>query len=120
MAVGCVALLRGQAADPHLIVALGGPPARWALEGGEPGPPYWLRVWGARGLLWNWHESALDSVREALADEQWRVREMAAKVTGRHLLGELLSDVARLQRDPVARVRSSASRATTRIVAANA
>lgn len=116
---GCVALLRGRSADAELIVALGGPPAAWALTGAEPGPYYWLRVWAARGLLWNWHDSAVPSLRDALSDEQWRVREMAAKVCARHLVGDLLADVARLQSDPVTRVRTASARATARLTAAN-
>ena len=41
---GCIDLLAGKETDPELIAALGGGPASWAIEGGEPGPPYWLRV----------------------------------------------------------------------------
>ena len=45
---GCVDLLAGRTADPDLIVALGGPPARWAKTGEASGPAYWLKVWAAR------------------------------------------------------------------------
>ncbi|WP_169312936.1 hypothetical protein [Intrasporangium calvum] len=31
------------------------------------GPPYWLRVWALRGLLWVWGDEALPSVEAALA-----------------------------------------------------
>jgi len=41
----------------------------------------------------------------AARDDAWRVREMAAKVVARHLLGDLMSNVANLRSDPVARVR---------------
>jgi HEAT repeat protein len=47
----------------------------------------------------------------ALADEAWRVREMAAKVVARRRLGDALTAVAALQQDPVPRVRAAAARA---------
>jgi hypothetical protein len=40
---------------------------------------YWLRVWGARGLMWNWDPRAIESIRAALADEAWRVRAAAMR-----------------------------------------
>lgn len=69
-------MLTGEDADPGLIHALGGPPARWAVEGGEGGPAYWLKVWAARGLLYVYDESAAPAVIAALNDGHWRVREM--------------------------------------------
>jgi HEAT repeat protein len=112
---GCIGLLEGRNADPELIVALGGPPAYWA-ESGEPGgPPYWLRVWAARGLLWVWDDQALPSVISALSDDAWRVREMAAKVVARHRLGDALPNVTDLRHDPIPRVRKAASRAVVRL-----
>jgi hypothetical protein len=114
---GCVDLLEGGDADPDLVLALGGPPARWVLTGEAPGPSYWLRVWAARGLLWAWDDVALPAVEAALDDDAWRVREMALKVVARHRLEDALPAVARLQDDPVARVRAAASRALIRISA---
>lgn len=111
---GCVRLIKGDDTDAALIVALGGPPARRLLADHHPASDqqYWLRVWAARGLLWAWDDdTGLDGVRMALRDPAWRVREMAAKVVARHLLGDLLLAVATLQRDPVPRVRVAASRA---------
>lgn len=106
---GCIDLIMGRPTDDTLVAALGGPPAS---EGASGVPqPYWLRVWAARGLLWTWDDVALPAVRLALTDESWRVREMAAKVVARHLLGDALP----LQRDPVARVRAAASRAVVRL-----
>jgi HEAT repeat protein len=78
---------------------------------------YWLRVWGARGLLWNWDARAVASIRAALGDEAWRVREMAAKVVARHLVDDLQPHVAQLIHDPVPRVRAAASRALTLLAA---
>lgn len=116
---GCIALLAGNEADAELILALGGPPARWTLTGEAAGPPYWLRVWAARGLLWAWDDVALDAVLTALDDEAWRVREMALKVVARHRLEDAVAEVAGLQEDPVARVRAAASRALIRLTAAD-
>jgi hypothetical protein len=72
---------------------------------------YWIRTWGARGLLWAWDESATGAIGRAIEDPHWRVREMAAKVVARHRVGDLLDAVARLRDDPVPRVRAAAARA---------
>jgi HEAT repeat protein len=117
---GCIALLEARAVDPQLIVALGGPPARWALTGEQGGPPYWLRVWSARGLLWAWEDEATEAIIAALCDDSWRVREMALKVVARHKLGDALPAVAQLQDDEVARVRATAVRALAALVNARA
>lgn len=116
---GCINLLSGGQADPELIVALGGRPARWAVEGGEPGPDYWLRVWAARGLLWAWGDEALPMVLQALRDDAWRVREMAARVVARHQLDAALPTIAGLRNDANTRVRKAAERATYRLARAD-
>src|SRR4051794_16762739 len=108
---GCVALLNGEPVDDELILVLGGPPADWVRSGASPGPAYWLRVWGARGLLYAWSETARPAVLQALDDESWRVREMALKVVARHRVQEASSQVDRLRNDASARVRGSAARA---------
>lgn len=112
----CLDLLAGRDVEGDVVHALGGPPARWALDGGESGPSYWLRVWALRGLLWHWDPRATSAVVTALSDESWRVREMAAKVVARHLVGAALQAVAALREDPVPRVRSAADRALMRLV----
>jgi HEAT repeat protein len=117
---GCVELIEGREVDGELVFALGGPPARWAVTGGESGPDYWLRVWAARGLLYVWDDSAAPAVIDALGDEAWRVREMAAKVVARHRVGDALPVVAALADDPVARVRAAAERAVVRLTAEGA
>ena len=109
----CRKLLAGREVDGPIVHALGGPPARWAVHGGAPGPDYWLRVWALRGLLWQWDDSASGAVVRALSDEAWRVREMAAKVVARHRVDEALDVLLELRSDPVARVRTAASRAVT-------
>src|SRR4051812_45864401 len=46
---GCVRLIHGDDSDTRLITVLGGPTARWGLEGDRAD---WFRVWAMRGLLW--------------------------------------------------------------------
>lgn len=103
----CCRLILGQdrADDPDL---------RW-LGGTEDWAPYWRRVWGARGLLYVWDDTALDAVAAALADEHWRVREMGLKVVRAHGLSELTAEVAELREDDNARVRAAAERALVAI-----
>lgn len=111
----CLGLLEGHEVGGHFVYGLGGPPARWALDGGDSGPDYWLRVWALRGLFWLWEPEATSAVVKALADDAWRVREMAAKVSARHVLDEALPALLHLRDDPVARVRTSAARAVIRL-----
>jgi HEAT repeat protein len=114
----CVALLRGGDADLEFARAIGGPAADSVL-GPHPrrDQRYFLRTWAARALLYAWDDQAadaadaVDAVVAALADEAWRVREMAAKVVARRKLGDALPAVAALQQDPVPRVRAAAARA---------
>jgi hypothetical protein len=103
----CRDLLAGRDVDPEIVVALGGPPARWAVDGSTPGPDYWLRVWAARGLLWLWDDIATDAIVTALSDSSWRVREMTAKVVARHQVDAGLGVLLTLRDDPVARVRTA-------------
>jgi len=115
---GCVALLRGQEVDDAFLLALSGPAGYVALnDGPAQRNQYWRRVWGARGLLYAWTDQAEDAIIEALADEHWRVREMAAKVVAKRHLGAALGPVAELRDDPVPRVRAAATRATVQLTA---
>src|SRR5258708_33654467 len=112
---GCLALLAGGDADDSLVHALGGPAADSVL-GSHPrrDQRYFLRVGAARALLYAWDDSVpgvRDAVLAGLADESWRVREMAAKVVARRELGVGLAAVAELWHDPVARDRAAAARA---------
>lgn len=75
----CVDLILGQDVDPALFAALGGPGATKFLDGNPHDDRYWLRVWGTRGLLWAWDDTAMSAIDVALHDEAWRVREMALK-----------------------------------------
>jgi hypothetical protein len=116
---GCIALLRGQDVDDNLIIALGGPASGYVLDDGpRQRNQYWRRVWGARGLLYAWEDRAADAIVEALDDEHWRVREMAAKVVARHKIDAALDLVAGLRDDPVPRVRAAAHRAVVLLTAA--
>ena len=63
---------------------------------------YWVRTWGARGLLHVWDDSATSAVVAGLADEHWRPAEMCLKVTARH---DVAGGTARRRR-PVARARA--------------
>jgi HEAT repeat protein len=73
-----------------------------------------------RALLYVWEDTAEPSVQAGLADESWRVREMAAKVVARRQLGEALGELVKLRHDPAARVRAAAARALTVLTAAQA
>jgi HEAT repeat protein len=71
-------------------------------------------------LLYAWDDRATPSIIKATRDGAWRVREMALKVIARHKIGEAIDAVARLQHDPVARVRTAAQRALVMLTAARA
>ena len=49
---------------------------------------YWVRTWGARGLLYVWDDSAAPAVVAGLDDEHWRPAEMCLKVATKRELGE--------------------------------
>lgn len=112
---GCIALLSEEPVDDALVLALGGPPAAVVLEG-EPHSRYWLRVWATRGLLWAWDDAATPALTKALADEHWRVREMAAKVVARNRVGSVFDAVQALCDDPIPRVAQAAERAVRVLV----
>ena len=113
----CRTLLAGGSADPDFLIVLGGPAAIRYLDDGEPDhQAYWLRVWGARGLLWAGPGRETDALRAALDDDHWRVREMVCKVMARHRVGDLVERVAEATTDPVERVRSGAERAVANTV----
>ena len=115
----CLALLEG-ATDPELTRSLAGRGAEKYFDGGQHDDTYWFRVWALRGLLWSWDDRATASVVDALDDEAWRVREMAAKVVARNLVGEAMTAVAERRDDPVPRVRRAAERALLRLTETDA
>jgi hypothetical protein len=119
---GCVGLVEGDDGDAGLIMALGGPASGRMLDGSSRADRYWLRVWGMRGLLWAWDDStaAAAATQAALTDDAWRVREMAAKVVAKRLVGDAMPALVLLQVDPVVRVRAAADRAIRILSRANA
>ncbi len=76
---------------------------------------YWPRVWAARGLLYVWRAEAERSVVKGLADPEWRVREMSAKVVRRRQVADAEPALAGLAGDPAPRVRAAAIRALARV-----
>jgi hypothetical protein len=72
---------------------------------------YWVRTWGARGLLHVWDDSATSAVVAGLADEHWRPAEMCLKVTARHDVAGAGDGAALLLGHELPRVRAQALRA---------
>jgi hypothetical protein len=65
-------------------------------------------------------DAATAAIIGALADDAWRVREMAAKVVARHRIGVAFDAVAPLREDPIPRVRAAAHRAVVLLTASHA
>ena len=101
----CEELLAGHvdADDPRY------PRIEW-LGGTEDWKPYWARTWGGRGLLYAGPPDRPRVVQEALADDHWRVREMAIKVMAAHDLDDPDGAVERCLDDANHRVRAAAER----------
>jgi hypothetical protein len=116
----CLALLRGGTSRDLLQSLVGPAGTRKFFDGQEHHDTYWFQVWALRGLLWAWDPVATTAVRKAMADDSWRVREMAAKVVARHLVGDALPEVVALHEDPVPRVRAAADRAVIRLTGTGA
>ena len=88
----CVQLLEGADRADHadampyftgLVFEKGSPttdPKHWK--------DYWVRTWGARGLLYVWDDSAASAVIAGLDDEHWRPAEMCLKVSTKRQLGQ--------------------------------
>jgi HEAT repeat protein len=109
-------VLDGRHIDEDFLFVIGGPAAQTILDGREGGVDgYWPRVWALRALQYAWEESATAAVLAAADDESWRVREAVAKVIAHQRLGDDLSALADLDRDPVERVRQAADRARKRL-----
>ena len=86
----------------------------------DPGDPvlddsvwkdYWVRTWGARGLLHCWGDSATTAVVAGLGDEHYRPAEMCLKVSARHDVAGGGPGAAALTRHDLPRVRAAAVRA---------
>ena len=72
---------------------------------------YWVRTWGARGLLHVWDDAATDAVVCGLADEHWRPAEMCLKVAAKHDVAGTGDGAAALAVHELPRVRAQAMRA---------
>ena len=115
----CIMLIDGGNADDAFLMAISCGATISVLDGREGGRTgYWPRVWGAHALLYVWNQEAEPAIVRATGDPQWRVREMAAKVIARRLVGEGLEAVVSLRDDPVPRVRAAAQRALVALTAA--
>jgi hypothetical protein len=110
----CIELLGGAERGEHLDVlpyltglsfepgAVTRDPARW--------PAYWVRTWGARGLLYVWRERAEAPVLAGLDDEHWRPAEMCLRVATRREIGGAGDEAVRRTTHELARVRAQALR----------
>ena len=107
----------GGEGDAELILALGGPPARWVVTGESSRTSLLAAGLGTAGPALGVGRHGASSVEAALHDDAWRVREMALKVVARHRLEDTLATVADLREDSTARVRAAASRALIRLAA---
>jgi HEAT repeat protein len=86
----------------------------------EPGDPvlddtvwkdYWVRTWGARGLLHCWSDAATDAVVAGLRDEHYRPAEMCLKVSAKHDVAGSGPGAVALTAHDLPRVRAAAARA---------
>jgi hypothetical protein len=71
---------------------------------------YWVRTWGARGLLHCWDDAATGPVVTGLGDEHYRPAEMCLKVCAKHDVAGSGPGAARLTRHELPRVRANAVR----------
>ena len=71
---------------------------------------FWVRTWGARGLLHVWHDSATAAVVAGLDDEHYRPAEMCLKTATRHEVAGSGDGAARLAGHELPRVRVQALR----------
>jgi HEAT repeat protein len=114
---GCIDILNGTSVDERLLDVLAGPAAGSVKEGAEGGlSGYWPRVWALRGFLYAWSDDAVPALITAFADQSWRVREMAARVVAKRIVGEAFDQVVKMENDPTPRVRVAARRAVSVLV----
>jgi hypothetical protein len=71
---------------------------------------YWVRTWGARGLLHCWADPATDAVVAGLSDEHYRPAEMCLKVAAKHDVAGAGPGAAALTTHELPRVRANAVR----------
>ncbi|MBA2699461.1 MAG: HEAT repeat domain-containing protein [Nocardioidaceae bacterium] len=106
----CADLLSG--ADPHdhveMLDYLGSNCRRAAFD--PSWYDYWVRTWGARGLLYIWSDSVAPAVVAGLGDEHWRPAEMCLKVSTLREIGESGPGAAALVEHALPRVRQQSLR----------
>lgn len=110
----CVALLAGAPREAHieelrLLTGHDWRPGDGVLDRAV-WDDYWVRTWGARGLLHVWDDSASAAVVAGLADEHWRPAEMCLKVATKHDVAGAGDGAAALSTHDLARVRAQAMR----------
>ena len=103
-----ISLIAGNNEGDDFLLYVGGEHARGLINGAPP--LYWPELWGTRALLYVWDDSALAAVEASLANQAWRVREMACRVAAVRTL-PLVDAVVALLTDETARVRAAAARA---------
>ena len=111
----CCRLLAGEPREDHLdelryLAGRSFDAGDGALDP-EVWPDYWVRTWGARGLLHVWDDAATDAVVAGLADDHWRPAEMCLKVVTRHEVGGAGDAAAPLTTHELPRTRAQALRA---------
>ncbi len=110
----CVDLMTGAVREDHVaeLPYLSG--HAWepgdAVLDGSSWKDYWVRTWGARGLLYAWDDSAAPAVVAGLADEDWRPAEMCLKVATKREVGGAGDGAAALSTHELPRVRTQAMR----------
>jgi len=111
----CVDLMRGAPRERHVDALPWLTGHDWST--GEPvrdpttWHDYWLRTWGARGLLHVWDDAATSAVVAGLDDEHWRPAEMCLKVVAAHDVAGAGDGAAGLADHELPRVRAAAIRA---------
>jgi hypothetical protein len=71
---------------------------------------YWVRTWGARGLLYCWDDRATSAVVAGLGDEHYRPAEMCLKVSAAHDVAGSGPGASALATHELPRVRANAVR----------
>ncbi len=114
----CVDLMGGASREEHLEVLPWLTGHDWSedesVRDRASWQDYWLRTWGARGLLHVWDEQddrATEAVVAGLADPHWRPAEMCLKVVAAHDVAGAGDGAAALAGHDLPRVRAAALRA---------
>ena len=114
----CVDLMGGARREEHLDVLPWLTGHDWsegeAVRDQASWHDYWLRTWGARGLLHVWDDQdgrATDAVVAGLSDEHWRPAEMCLKVVAAHDVAGAGDGAAALADHDLPRLRAAALRA---------